>query len=95
MHTDYPDYQHSLFKPFRLIASLLKATRQLLPNYELWRFHEYEYELDRKPIDVINGGPWLRTWIDDNEESYDNLDRELIKTASAWEAQRAPYLMYP
>ena len=95
MHTDYPDYQHSLFKPFRLIASLLKTTRQLLPDYELWRFHEYEYELDRTPIDVINGGPWLRTWIDDNEESYDTLDRELIKTASAWEAQRAPYLMYP
>ena len=30
----------------------------------IWRSHEYEYERNRLPIDVITGGPRLREWVD-------------------------------
>ncbi len=95
IHTEYPKYQHNVFKPYRLIAGFLKALRRLVPDYDMWRHHEYEYELDRIPIDVINGGPWLRVWVDDNNQGYADLDRALEKTMSEWQKIRAPYLIYP
>jgi hypothetical protein len=48
-----------------LQALAFKAIRTLYPDYPLWRDFPYEYELDRLAIDVINGGPALREWVDD------------------------------
>lgn len=92
-HTDLPNYQHHVFKPYRLIAGLLKSLRRLLPDYEIWRFHPYEYELNRKPIDVINGGPKLRGWVDGNDD-FDWLDERLAADESRWLEARAPHLRY-
>ena len=39
--------------------------RRLQPDYPLWRDFPYEYEKDRLAIDVINGSPLLREWVDD------------------------------
>ena len=95
IHTDYPQYRHDVFRPFRLIAGFLKALRTAAPDYGIWRYHEYEYELKRTPIDVINGGPWLRLWIEDKNLGYDDLDRELEQTVSEWRTIRAFHLIYP
>jgi hypothetical protein len=35
------------------------------PDYPLWRDFPYEYERDRLAIDLINGSPLLREWVDD------------------------------
>ena len=94
IHTDFPGYQHDRFKPYRLIAGFLKALRTLAPDYDLWRYHDYEYELDRSPIDVINGGPWLRLWVDDVDQPYSDLTIELDQAATMWEDRRSPYLLY-
>ena len=94
IHTDSPDYLHEAFKPFRLMAGFLKALRQLRPEYDLWRYHEYEYESDRIPVDVINGGPFLRQWVDDASAGTAELDTRLEQTASDWLDQRHPYLRY-
>ena len=36
-----------------------------IPDYDLWRDFPYEYEFGKLAIDVINGGPALREWVDD------------------------------
>lgn len=95
IHTDNHLFEPDRFVPYRLIAGLLKALRTIEPNYEIWRHHEYEYELDRIPIDVINGGPGLRQWVDDASASYAELEQRLQKDASDWQQERAPHLLYP
>ncbi len=58
-------YDHDTFRPWRLQALAFKAIRRLQPGYDLWRDFPYEYEFDKLAIDVINGGPALREWVDD------------------------------
>ena len=92
-HTGYPGYHHDGFKPYRLVAGLLKSLRLLLPEYELWRYHEYEYELDRVPIDVINGGPALRDWVDGNE-GFAAMSARLEEAEQRWREARQASLIY-
>ncbi len=95
IHTDYPGYDPDHFKPFRLVATILKTLRELRPEYDLWRHHEYEYETGRIPIDVINGGAGLRDWVDDTDASLADLDSELTATEREWASERAPFILYP
>ncbi|MBQ76168.1 MAG: hypothetical protein CMQ20_14270 [Gammaproteobacteria bacterium] len=94
IHTDYAGYDHGAFKPFRLIAGLLKSLRHCVPEYDLWRHHEYEYESGRIPIDVINGGPRLRNWVDDEAQSYADLETELRDVENRWTLERQGILRY-
>ena len=65
IHVDHPGYDHAAFKPWRVQALGFKAIRRLYPDYDLWRDFPYEYAFGKLPIDVINGGPALREWVDD------------------------------
>jgi hypothetical protein len=42
----------------------LQGDPPLSPDYPLWRDFAYEYEHDRLAIDLINGSPLLREWVD-------------------------------
>ena len=53
------------FRPWRLQALAFKAIRRCIPIIRLWRDFPYEYEFGKLAIDVINGGPGLREWVDD------------------------------
>ena len=77
IHTGHENYNPDAFFPYRLIAGLLKSLRRLRPDYEIWRHHDYEYEVGRIPIDVINGGPGLRDWVDDEQQSFSDFDQRL------------------
>ena len=94
IHTDYSGYLHNTFKPYRLIAGLLKSLRILRPDYALWRHHDYEYELSRKPIDVINGGFYLREWVDDMDVGFDAMEQRIENELTRWKDERVPYLSY-
>jgi hypothetical protein len=72
----------------------LKAIRRWRPEYALWRDFVYEYEPGRRPIDVINGGPALREWVDDPAASPAGLDALLATDEQAWIAEREPFLRY-
>lgn len=94
LHANAEGYDHLVFKPYRLIAGFLKALRNHSPDYDLWRYHPYEYELDRKPIDVINGGPALREWVDNPAQDYDDFETALDAAEQRWQQERAPFLIY-
>ena len=95
IHTDYPGYRHDAFKPWRLMALSFKAIRLLYPDYQIWRDFPYEYEVGRLPIDVINGGPALREWVDDPSSEIGDLDNLAKIDERQWMELSRPWLVYP
>ena len=94
IHVDHPGYEHDAFRPYRLVALLLKAYRRLHRDAEIWRDFAYEYEHDRLAIDLINGGPRLREWVDDLAAAPGDLEVELAADEASWRAERGASLLY-
>lgn len=94
IHSEGSFYDHSAFRPWRLQALGFKAIRALYPDYELWRDFPYEYAFGKLPIDVINGGPGLREWVDDAQARPGDLDVITLPDEEAWAEVRKPYFLY-
>jgi hypothetical protein len=88
-------YDHHAFRPWRLQALAFKALRRLYPDYPLWRDFAYEYEFERLAIDLINGSPLLREWVDDPTATPNDLETLLQPDETAWMAERREFLLYP
>lgn len=94
IHPEGTFYDHAAFKPWRLQALAFKAIRRLAPDYPLWRDFRYEYEFGKLAIDVINGGPGLREWVDDAGAEPGDLDALAGPDEQSWEAERKCWLRY-
>jgi len=95
IHVEDPThYDHAAFRPWRLMALAFKALRRLQPDYPLWRDFPYEYEHERLAIDLINGSPLLREWVDDAQAQPGDLEALAAADEAAWQAERAPFLLY-
>jgi uncharacterized protein YbbC (DUF1343 family) len=94
IHTEDGSYDHAAFKPWRLQALAFKAVRRLYPDYDLWRDFPYEYEVGKLAIDVINGGPDLRAWVDDAGASPGDLEALTTPDEAAWVEARREWLRY-
>ena len=94
IHTEGPTYDHAAFKPWRVQALAFKAIRHLSPDYLLWRDFAYEYERGKLAIDVINGGPLLREWVDDTRATPADLDALAEPDELTWLKEREEYLRY-
>ena len=94
IHAEAPLYDHQAFRPWRLQALAFKAIRRLWPEYDLWRDFPYEYEFGKLAIDVINGGPELRAWVDDAGATPADLDSITLRDEAAWADERARFLLY-
>ena len=94
IHVDDAAYDHKRFRPWRLIALALKSLRTLRPDYELWRDFPYEYERDRRVIDLINGSDLLRQWVDDPAAGPADLDALAKPDEEAWLEERESVLLY-
>jgi uncharacterized protein YbbC (DUF1343 family) len=92
--TEGPGYDHGAFRPWRVQALAFKAIRRLYPEYPLWRDFAYEYERGKRAIDVINGGPQLREWVDDAAAMPGDLDALATPDEQAWTGERRPFLLY-
>ena len=95
IHVEDPThYEHATFRPWRLQALAFKAVRMQTPDYPLWRDFAYEYEHHRLAIDLINGGPALREWVDDPKSTPEELDGITAPDEAAWEEARKRFLLY-
>ena len=94
MHVDDPAYDHAAFRPWRVQALAFKAIRRLYPDYDLWRDFPYEYAFGKLAIDVINGGPALREWVDDPAATPGDLEALTMPDEAAWVEERKPFLLY-
>jgi uncharacterized protein YbbC (DUF1343 family) len=94
IHTDNSLYRHHEFKPYRLVALMLKSIRLEHPDYGLWRAFAYEYETERLAIDLLSGGTFLREWVDDPATTPADFDARLVPDERAWAEMRRPFLLY-
>jgi len=94
VHVDDAAYRHDAFRPWRLLALAFKALRQLDGEAELWRRFPYEYEHERLAIDLINGGPLLREWVDDRGAAPADLEAAAAADERSWREEREPLLLY-
>ena len=96
MHAEGPYYDHAAFKPWRIQALAFKAIRLMYPDYPIWRGTDfkYEYTKDVLAIDVINGGPLLREWVDDRAALPGDLDALTLPDEAAWVEERRAFLRY-
>ncbi len=93
VHAESPVYDPAAFRPWRLMALAFKALKSMYRDYELWRDFPYEYET-RLAIDVINGGPAPREWVEDRGATAADLDALAALDEKAWRDEREPVLMY-
>jgi uncharacterized protein YbbC (DUF1343 family) len=95
IHCEDPAYyDHEAFKPWRVQALAFKVIRRLYPDYDLWRQFSYEYVFDKLAIDVINGSPLLREWVDDSNATPGDLDAITVPDEQAWANERRKHLLY-
>lgn len=94
IHAEGAGYDHDAFRPWRLQALAFKAIRVLYGDYDLWRDFAYEYVFDKLAIDVINGGPDLREWVDDAAALPGDLDSLTVPDEAVWAEVRRPHLLY-
>ena len=94
IHVDDTGYDHLAFRPWRLVALAFKALRALYPDYPLWRDFAYEYEAGRLAIDVINGGPLVREWVDDPNADIGDLEKLAVADENSWRRERTPFFLY-
>ncbi|HMT80464.1 MAG TPA: DUF1343 domain-containing protein [Azonexus sp.] len=94
IHVEDAAYNHAAFRPWRLQALAFKAIRRCYPDYPLWRDFAYEYEHDRLAIDLINGSPLLREWVDDPASVAADLDQLATADETAWQEQIRDFMRY-
>ena len=96
IHAEGDAYNHSAFQPWRVQALAFKAIRRLYTDYPLWRGTDFKYEYtnDVLAIDVINGSPKLREWVDDMDSTAADLDALTAPDEAAWAEERKPHLLY-
>jgi uncharacterized protein YbbC (DUF1343 family) len=94
IHAEGPAYDHGAFRPWRLQALAFKAIRNLWPDYDLWRDFPYEYEVGKLAIDVINGGPLLRQWVDDSEAAPGDLEALTLPDEESWREEKRAHERY-
>ena len=94
IHSEGPFYGHASFQPWRLQALAFKAIRRLYPDYPLWRDFAYEYEHQRLAIDLINGSPLLRQWVDAADSHPEALEAMAQRDESAWRSVQDRFRLY-
>jgi uncharacterized protein YbbC (DUF1343 family) len=96
IHAEGPGYGHARFRPWRLQALAFKAIRALYPDYPLWRGTDFKYEYTENmlAIDVINGGPALREWVEDNAAEPGDLDVIAASDEAEWAQMVRSHLLY-
>jgi uncharacterized protein YbbC (DUF1343 family) len=94
VHSEGPSYDHARFQPWRLQALAFKAIRRLYPDYPLWRDFPYEYESGKLAIDVINGGPSLRQWVDNPDAQPGDLDTLAAYDEQDWRRHQRAVQLY-
>jgi hypothetical protein len=94
IHAEGRFYDHLAFRPWRLQALAFKAIRRLYPDYPIWRDFPYEYVFDKLAIDVINGGPALRGWVDDPAAEPVDLEKLASADETAWREETRRFLRY-
>ncbi|MBW2507158.1 MAG: DUF1343 domain-containing protein [Deltaproteobacteria bacterium] len=82
-----------VFRPYEAYIRMLAAALPSLPPGSRWRTEKYEFVSDRPAIDLLTGGPELRTAIDEAAPVDELLARE-ARGAAEFDGQRRAAWLY-
>jgi uncharacterized protein YbbC (DUF1343 family) len=82
-----------VFRPYETYIRMLAAVLPSLPPGSRWRTEEYEFVSNRPAIDLLTGGPELRTAIDEAAPLDELLARE-ARGAAEFDGQRRAAWLY-
>ena len=94
IHADNNHYDENLFRPFRMVSLFLKINYTLQPQWDWLLQPPYEYEYEKWPLDILFGSSFLRTWVEDSNASYKDLDDKLSKDETQWKKQVQSFYIY-
>lgn len=96
IHAEGRFYDHASFRPWRLQALAFKAIRNLYPDYDLWRGHDFKYEYTENvfAIDVINGGAVFRDWVDNSHSTPADLCALASADEAEWHTETETHMIY-
>jgi len=83
----------AIFEPVRTAVTILQQAKALAPADFIWRGPPYEYETEKKPIDILWGSDALREGID-NGMTADAILAGVGDEMRAFEELVEPYLLY-
>jgi len=82
------------FKPFRTGVAVLKVIHELYPDQFAWKQPPYEYEYQKKPIDILAGTERLRRDIE-NDVPLDHMEEWWQEERNQFDNNmRKKYLLY-
>ena len=81
------------FKPWRVSQVLLKEFKQILGTDFQYKTDAYEYEFEKKAIDLINGTDEFNQWYD-RKNDYSFLDEIESKGMDEYLENRKSILLY-
>ena len=81
------------FQPVRCAVTILDVAASLYPGEFSWSEPPYEYEFDRRPIDVISGGPEIRETIDSGGGTAALFEKWKTEE-QGFKRSRRPFLLY-
>jgi uncharacterized protein YbbC (DUF1343 family) len=81
------------FRPVLAAVALLEECRRQAPDRFAWRDPPYEYEYEKRPIDILYGSDRLRLGLEAGATA-EELAAEWAPEESAFLRVRAPYLLY-
>ncbi|HML92795.1 DUF1343 domain-containing protein [Methyloceanibacter sp.] len=81
------------FEPVIAGAALIRECYGLAPEQFQWREGPYEYEHEKMPIDILAGSTELREQVE-SQVPVPEIAASWTKGVAAFEALRAPYLLY-
>lgn len=82
-----------VFRPYEAYVRMLAAVLPSVPPDSRWRTEVYEFVSDRPAIDLLTGGPELRTAIDEGAPVDAVLARE-ARAAAEFDGQRRSAWLY-
>jgi len=81
------------FRPVLTGAAVIEAIRNEDPERFAWRQPPYEYEREKRPIDILAGGPAFREAIDRGARA-EEVARDWPAAHGSFLAAREPCLLY-
>jgi uncharacterized protein YbbC (DUF1343 family) len=81
-----------VFRPFESYVRMMAAVLPQVPPDARWRTEVYEFVSDRPAIDLLTGGPELRTAVDEDAPIEDLLAEQARGAAEFDGARRAAWL---
>lgn len=81
------------FEPVLTFVAILQEIRRQCGDKLEWRAGPYEYEYEKRPIDILAGNDWLAADID-NLRPLPQIRQRFLQECKAFEAARKGVLLY-